>query len=548
MKLSFWILLSGLILLNISWTKQKKNHYDIVIYGGTSAGVMAAVQAVRMDKDVIIVCPEKHPGGMTSNGLGWTDSGKKQVIGGLGREFYHRIWKYYNHEKAWKFQKKEVYGNRGQGGLAIDNESQTMWTFEPHVAELVFKDLIDEYNIPVRCNQWLDRKDGVKMKDNRIQSVTMLNGNTYYGKIFIDATYEGDLMAAAGVSYTTGRESNSQYYETLNGVQTKNAVYHQFKQPVDPYLTPGDSSSGLLPLIHKGEPGKENEGDNRIQAYCYRMCLSDLPENMIPFQKPDNYDPMQYELLLRAFNNNALRKEQFTTSPLPNRKTDSNNSGAFSTDYIGMNYEYPEASYEQRKEIRLKHKHYQQGLMYFLANDERLPIDFRENISRWGLAKDEFTDNNNWPWQIYVRESRRMIGETVITENHLRRIDTTLRSVGMGSYNMDSHNVQRYIDKNGFVKNEGDVEVNPGAPYPIDYGALIPKEQECSNLLVPVCVSATHIAYGSVRMEPVFMILGQSAATAASFAIDESIPVQKLEYQKLKKHLIKDKQVLYLGL
>jgi hypothetical protein len=386
----------------------------------------------------------------------------------------------------------------------------------------------------------------------------MLNGRTYRGRIFIDATYEGDLMASAGISYHVGREGNEVYGETLNGVQTRNATKHQFEKPVDPYIKPGDPASGLLPRIHRGGPGEEGKGDNRVQAYNYRMCLTKVPENRIPFPKPANYDPMQYELLGRYLDK-GWRAIFVKFDPAPNAKTDTNNHGAFSTDKtdtnnhgafstdnIGMNYDYPEASYERRREILKEHEDYQKGLMWFLAYDPRTPTDVREKASQWGLAKDEFTNNGNWPHQIYVREARRMVSDFVMTEPHLRKIKPTPKPIGMGSYNMDSHNVQRYVDANGHARNEGDIQINPGGPYPISYEAIIPKSSECTNLLVPVCLSSSHIAYGSIRMEPVFMILGQSAATAASMAIDESINVQDVDYTKLRARLLADGQVLNL--
>jgi hypothetical protein len=510
--------------------------YDIVIYGCTSAGIAAAVQAKRMDKTVIVVGPDEHLGGLTAGGLGWTDSGNKAVVGGISREYYQRIKKVYDQEETWKWQKPSAYSRYREGDDA-------QWTFEPGIAEQVFEDLVKEYDVSVLRDEWLDRKTGVNKDGNRIAAITMLSGKTFKGKVFIDATYEGDLMATAGVSYTTGREANSQYGETLNGVQTRNARSHQFSRPIDPYVIPGKPESGLLPRIHAEGPGEEGSADKRLQAYCFRVCLTKNPENRVSFPKPENYDPKQYELLLRDLLAGS-RHINGKMDMLPNLKTDTNNHGSFSTDNIGMNYDYPDATYERRKEIIEEHRSYQQGYFYFLGNDPRVPEDVRRTFNQWGLAKDEFLDNGHWPHQIYVREARRMVGDFVVTENHLRRKIPTPRSVGMGSYNMDSHNVQRYVDKNGHARNEGDVQVNPGGPYPIDYGAIIPKKSECANLLVPVCVSSTHIAFGSIRMEPVFMVLGQSAATAAGIAIDQEIAVQDVDYEDLKTKLEDDKQVL----
>jgi hypothetical protein len=520
---------------------------DVVVYGGTSAGVMAAVQAKSMGKSVVLVGPDRHLGGLTSSGLGWTDTGDKAVIGGLARNFYQRIWKHYDEEHAWRWQKKSAYGNRSQGAPAIDGLQRTMWTFEPSVAEKVFEDIVREHGIPVVRNEWLDREKGVRKADSRIAAIRMLSGNTYTGKIFIDATYEGDLMAAAGVSYHVGREANSVYGEEHNGVQT-GVLHHThhfgvLKQGISPFVTPGDPLSGLLPRVSDAPPGKPGTGDDKVQAYCYRMCLTDVPENRIPFAKPPGYDPRQYELLARVYA--AGWKGTFGKfDPIPNRKTDTNNHGPFSTDNIGMNYDYPEATYERRRQILEDHETYQKGWLYFVVTDPRVPADVREKMGRWGLPKDEFRDKGGWPHQIYVREARRMVGSFVMTENELRKKKPTPDSVGMGSYTIDSHNVQRYVTPEGFVQNEGDIGVSTGGPYEIAYGSLVPKRGQADNLLVPVCVSSSHIAFGSIRMEPVFMILGQSAATAAALAIDAELTVQDVPYGRLRERLIRDGQVL----
>jgi len=512
--------------------------YDTVIYGGTAAALSAAVQARRMGKTVVIVCPETHLGGLTAGGLGWTDSGRKEAVGGISREFYQRVKKHYDKPEAWVHQKPAEYSR-------YRPDDDAMWVFEPHVAEQTFEELVAEYEIPVFRDEWLNREGGVKKNGSRIVSVKMLSGKTYRGRTFIDATYEGDLMASADVSFHVGREGNDVYGETLNGVQTRNAVSHQFEEPVDPYIKPGDSESGLLPRIHGGSPGEEGKGDTRVQAYNYRMCLTKVVENRVRFPRPANYDPMQYELLARYLDK-GWRAIFVKFDPAPNAKTDTNNHGAFSTDNIGMNYDYPEATYERRQEILKEHEDYQKGLMWFLAYDPRTPEDVRQKMSQWGLAKDEFTDNGNWPHQIYVREARRMVSDFVMSEPHLRRIKPTPKPIGMGSYNMDSHNVQRYVDANGHARNEGDIQINPGGPYPISYEAIVPKASECTNLLVPICLSSSHIAYGSIRMEPVFMILGQSAATAASMAIDSGLDVQDVDYSKLRARLLADGQVLSL--
>ena len=523
--------------------------YDVVVYGGTSAGIIAAVQAKRMGKSVVVVAPEKHLGGLSAGGLGFTDTGDKSVIGGLSREFYQRVWSHYDTAAAWKWQTRDQYGNKGQGTPAMDGEHRTMWIFEPHVAEKVFEDFVREYQIPVRRNEWLNRAAGVARQDGRITSLTTLSGRTYTGRMFIDATYEGDLLAAAGVPYHVGREAQATYGEKWSGVQI-GVLHHRhhfgvLKAPISPYVTPGDPTSGLLPRISAAPSGDFGQADTRIQAYCYRMCLTDHPGNRIPFEKPAGYDPRQYELLLRVFQ--AGWRETFQKfDPIPNRKTDTNNHGPFSTDNIGMNYDYPDASYERRRAILEEHERYQKGWLYFIANDPRVPAEVRDEMRKWGLAKDEFTDNGGWPHQIYVRESRRMLGMFVMTENELLKTRPTPDPVGMGSYTIDSHNVQRYVTPDGAVQNEGDIGVSTNGPYSIAYGALVPRRGQAGNLIVPVCVSSSHIAFGSIRMEPVFMVLGQSAATAAAMAIDGGVALQDLPYARLRERLLKDGQVLEL--
>ena len=521
--------------------------HDVVIYGCTSGAVASAIQAKKMGKSVIMVCPEKHLGGLTAGGLGWTDSGNKAVIGGLSREFYQRIWQHYNDSANWKWQKRDEYGNRGQGTEAIDQGARTMWIFEPHAAEGVYEAWVKELGIPIVRDAWLDRANGVKKSGDRITSIATLDGKSYTARVFIDATYEGDLMAAAGVDYHVGREGKATYGEEWAGVQT-GVLHHRhhfgvLKTPISPYVVPGDPNSGVLPRISTEPPGEYGAGDKKVQAYCFRMCLTQVPENRVAFPKPPNYDPKEYELLVRIFD--AGWRETFHKfDPIPNWKTDTNNHGPFSTDNIGRNWDYPEASYERRREIIQEHVNYQQGWLYFIANDPRVPEEVRTEMAKWGLSKDEFVDNNHWPHQMYVREARRMVGRYVMTENELLKKRPTPEPVGMGSYGIDSHNIQRYITPEGYVQNEGDIGVSTKGPYQISYGSLVPKNGQAANLLVPVALSSSHIAYGSIRMEPVFMILGQSAATAAVMAIDGNLAVQDVPYDKLRERLLADGQVL----
>ncbi|MCG8602428.1 MAG: FAD-dependent oxidoreductase [Verrucomicrobiales bacterium] len=552
MKTKALSILAGLAALsvgvgNTSRAEDQPEH-DIVVYGGTCAAVIAAVQAKEMGKSVVIVSPDTILGGLSSGGLGWTDTGNKAVIGGLSRDFYHRIWKQYQKPENWKFQKPEEYGGKGQGTPAIDGDQKTMWIFEPSIARAVFEEYVEEFDLTVHRDEWLDREDGVEVKDGRIVSITTLSGKRFPGKMFLDTTYEGDLIAAAGVDYHVGREANSEFGEEWNGVQT--GVYHHRhhfqvlgEDQISAYKIPGDPDSGVLPRVSAADPGVKGEGDHRVQAYCFRMCLTNHPENRIPFTEPEGYDASQYELLGRVYE--AGWRDTFGKfDPIPNHKTDTNNHGPFSTDNIGYNYDYPEASYERRREIIKEHETYQKGWLWFHLTDPRVPEDIRDEMATWGLPKDEFVENGNWSHQLYIREARRMRGDFVMTENELRKVNPTPDSVGMGSYTIDSHNVQRHIDADGNVQNEGDIGVSTRGPYEIAYGSLVPKKEQCGNLLVPVCVSSTHIAFGSIRMEPVFMILAQSAATAAVMAIDSDISVQDVPYGKLRERLLADGQIL----
>ena len=541
---------------------QSGEKYDIVIYGGTSAGIAAAIQSSRMGKSVMLIEPSQRLGGLTTGGLGATDIGNKDAIGGISREFYQNIKKYYDDPRNWKWQKREDY----KESRNVENQD-AMWTFEPSAALSVYKKMIANENIKVVYGEKLNREDGVKKNGTKIISIEMQSGKMYIGKMFIDATYEGDLMAAAGVSYRIGRESNKKYGETLNGVQanrisltlrktvSNNSIHHNFIDGVDPYIIKGDPSSGLLPFITKGGPGIDGSSDKGIQAYCFRMTLTDHPENRISFSKPVGYDEQDYELLLRNYEAAQGPIEEmylygdplipWINTPMPNRKTDTNNQKGFSTDFIGQNYEYPEASYEEREKIVERHRKYQQGLMWTLAYHPRIPEKVREIVSKWGTCKDEYErEDDGWQEQLYVREARRMSGDYTMTQYNCEGLRIADDPVGLATYGMDSHQVKRYVDANGFVQNEGNVEASILAPYPISYRSIIPKISECTNLLVPVCVSATHIAYGSIRMEPVFMVLGQSVATAASIAIDHKQKIQDVNYKELKKILVKNGQRL----
>lgn len=504
--------------------------YDICVYGSTSAGVIAAYTAKQMGKSVILISPDGHIGGLSSGGLGATDIGNKHAIGGLSREFYKKLGRVYGVSESWRFEPKE--------------------------AAKIFQDHLERGNIPVIYHQRVKKVNKRKAKIRSIDlTETFGSGKTTQrikADVFLDCTYEGDLFAAAGVSYTLGREDNSVYGETWSGYQLpeyhKRSGYHQFPDHVDPYLEPGNPASGLLYGISDDRPGKTGAGDGKVQAYNFRICLTDSAENMIPITRPADYDPAKYELLVRLFNAQPKMRDPgdyFIWSTMPNRKTDVNNRGAFSTDMIGANYNWPEGSFEERKAIFEDHVSYTKGLLYFFITDPRVPKELQNFVSRWGYPKDEYTEHGHFTPQLYIREGRRMIGEYVMTEHNCLSKEVVDDPIGMAAYTMDSHNVQRIV-VDGMVKNEGNVEVGRFPPYPISYRSILPKQKECSNLLVPVSLSASHIAFGSIRMEPVFMILGQSAAVAAVHAIEEKKSVQDIDYERLKEELLNQNQILGL--
>lgn len=540
--------------------------YDVVIYGSTPAALTAAIEAGRLGRKAVVVSPETRIGGMTTGGLGQTDIGNKAAFGGLALMFYQDVAKYYQDPANWTREKMSDYSPDGQCFNSFGGGS--MWTFEPHAALAILEDWERRYGLKIFRGEWLDRRSGgVVKKDGRIVGFRTLSGKWFRGKMFIDATYEGDLLAAAGVSYFVGRESNSVYGETINGnaPSARGARRHNFESGVSAYVREGDRASGLLPGVEPYDGNiHEGDGDCRVQAYCFRMCNTDDPDNRIPFRKPTNYREKDYELLFR--NMAAVEKAHpgwrnrtecwfgfpWINSRMPNRKTDSNNRTGFSTDFIGRNWKWPEASYEEREKILREHLDYQMGLMWTLANHPRIPARIRREYSRWGMCKDEFLDGfgDGWQRQLYVREGRRMIGEYVMTEANCRGEIKVMRPVALGAYGMDSHHVRRCETENGFVVNEGNVEdglkrdgkTNFG-PYQIEYGALIPKREDCRNLLVPVCLSASHVAYGSIRMEPVFFSLGQVAGAAAVLSAGGGLDVQDLPYAALRDRLRENGQV-----
>lgn len=519
---------------------------DVVVYGATSAGIAGAIQVARMGRSVILLDPGTHIGGLTTGGLSWTDIGNKQVIGGIAREFYQRIKKKYDDPGAWVHESAADY--RKKHHSRETDVDDAMWTFEPKVALQVYREMLAEQKIRVISRARLDLRPGkgVIRKGTNIEAIVMEDGSRYEGRFFIDATYEGDLMAKAGVRYTVGREGNAVYGEKYNGVEAAHRHQHQFPDglKISPYVIPGDRSSGLLPCINANGPGEEGSGDRLVQTYCFRLCMTNAPENRVPISKPEGYNERDHELLLRYAESGRYHEPSRKWDPIPNAKTDTNNHGAVSTDYIGANYDYPEGDYATRARIVKQHEIYTRGYLWTLQNNPRVPEAIRQWYRQWGLAKDEFTDNGNWPTQLYIREARRMIAAVVMSEHHVTGREVARDSVGMGAYGMDSHNVQRYITAEGYVRNEGNVQVGGFSPYPISYRSIVPGREDAANLAVPVCLSASHIAYGSIRMEPVFMILGQSAATAAVLAIGHGVSLQDLPYGELRARLLRDKQIL----
>ena len=516
---------------------------DVCVYGGSSGAVAAAVQAARMGKSVVLVSPDAWLGGLSSNGLGWTDIGNPDAIGGLAREFYRRLYHYYLSDSVWTIETRAAYIARSS--IDPDAARKVMFTFEPKVARQIFDDMMAEAGVTVVKARLKRTAGGVSKQGLRIREIMTHDGKTSIrAAMFIDATYEGDLMAAAGVSYTVGREANATYSETLNGIQTANSGGNQLANGIDPYVVAGQSASGLLPGVNATAGGADGAGDQRLQAYTFRMCLTDVAANRVPVPQPAGYVESDYELLFRAIANGQTTRF-FKISPMPNRKTDSNNDSGISTDFIGGNYDlaagwnYAESDYALRDQIIAAHLRYQQGFVWALQNSTRVPESVRTAWASWGLPLDEFTETGRWPAQLYVREARRMVSDFVVTQRHVNQQSGLIAtdSVGMGGYNMDSHHSQRWAAAAG-VNNEGDVQVAPAAgPYGISYRALVPRATEVENLLVPVCVSASHIAFGSIRMEPVFMILGQSAGAAAVRAMDDGVSVQNVSYPALKRDL-----------
>jgi hypothetical protein len=525
-------------------------HFDLVVYDATPAGIAAAVQAERMGLEALVLSPHEHLGGLTTSGLGATDIGNKAAIGGIAREFYSAVKQHYASEEAWTRQGREEFRGRGHR-----SEEDAAWTFEPHVAEDLIEALVAKEGVEVWRGVRLDRAGALIRSSEepaRLRGVPLVWGQgsggapIVTGEMFIDASYEGDLMAMAGVPFTVGREANADHAESLDGVQLARATKHQFELAVDPYLVPGQPESGLLPGIEAGPAEPDGSADHRVQAYCFRMCLTDDPQNRLPWEQPEGYDASEFELLLRWFDAGEQRAPWHVVK-MPNRKSDVNNNRAVSTDFLGGSHRWPEASDAERTVLYAEHRRWQEGLLWTLASNPRVPEKVREEVNRWGRAADEFSDHDGWPWRLYVREGRRMVSDLVMSEAHCLGERVAADPVGLAAYTMDSHNVRRVVVQTptgAVVRNEGDVQVGGFEPYPIGFAAIVPPRGSCTNLLVPVCLSATHIAFGSIRMEPVYFVLGQSAATIAAHALEEGVAVQDVNRSRLRERLLEDRQVL----
>ena len=539
----FWLI----ALLNSELPANKSaattHEFDVVIYGGTIGGITAAIQVAKMGKTVALIEPTKHLGGMSVEGLGGTDIDNHKefqnssAVGGLSLEFYRRIAKAYDREAIWE----NAVRNRVKDA--------SLWRFESSVAEKVLNDWVKEYAITTFLNERLaETKQAVSKKGTEIISIQMEDGTVFKGKVFIDATIEGDLLARAGISTTVGREANAQYKETLNGIRAV-TDHAQFTVKVNPYRIPDDPKSGLIPTIQDEPLGTPGKGDKRLQAFCFRVCMTKNPKNKLAFIKPDKYDRGQYEIYLRYIK--AGGKLYTPGANLPNGKTDLGAWHDLSHNLYGMNMAYPEGNYATRQRIIEQHQTFTQGLFYFLANDAevgQLDPKLQKEWASWGLAKDEFTDNNGFPRQFYVRDARRMVSDYVITEHHVKKKNPipVADPVGMAYWPTDVHSVRRIV-KEGYAYNEGFVFGGDyWQPLPVSYRSLVPKAKECTNLLTPTCPSSSHIAYGAIRLEWTFMILGQSAGVAAVMAIDNKTIVQKVSYKALKDKLLAEGQVLQL--
>jgi hypothetical protein len=491
---------------------QEKN-YDLVVYGGTASGVMAAYAAGKEGMKAALLVQGKHVGGLTASGLGWVDVDMTQAIGGYTLDFFKRVSKSYR-------------------------TPQPLFKLTPSVAEKIFLQMAKEAGVAIFYDARLIEKKGVVLNGKKIEKLLLENKMQFKAPVFIDATYEGDLMAWANVPYTVGRESRSQYGESEAGRGTRGY------QPVQ--LSAGRVAeikelAKQFPLdYHFGEAIPEGAGDDKIQAYTFRLTLTTKAGNKVPFRKPAKYNPRRYATLLNDIITRQITRfdKVCTVNLLPDEKTDINH-----LDLDNASHNYPDGSYAQRNYLWQYHKDYEEGLLYFVANDPQVPEALRKDAQRYGFAKDEFTDNNNWPYLLYAREGRRMTGAYVMKQQdsweHVKKEDV----IGMGSYFLDSHDVQKTItaDHHQFV--EGGFRHIPYKPYQVPYRSLTPMQRDCENLYVTICLSASHVIYGSLRMEPIFMVIGHAAGTAATMAVKNKVAVQQVNIKTLQQKLLQQGQV-----
>ena len=533
-------LLLVVLILYSKITFAQQRSFDVCVYGSTPSGIAASIQAARMGKRVVLLSTSSHVGGMMTAGLTATDINNYQYVGGIAKEIFERLYIYYLNPKVWKYQTRSSFftlnGNHSFGGK--NDQSKMQWVYEPNVLENILKKMLKEANVKVAFNQIIKLKNGVSKNNNHINFVLTNNDHVYSAKVYIDASYEGDLMARTGVSYNLGRESNKQFNETLNGRRPNEGTDNELKF-VSPYiLTNGHLS--LLPYIEAYSSAPFGSADKKVQAYGFRLTLTDVVANSRPIAKPTNYNSLWFEFLGRMFNVHPNLKlgKILSITPMPNRKVDVNG-----LDFVGANYNYVEDSEQARLQLNILHKDYALGMLWFLQNDIRVPQSIRKEIKKWRLTRDEYQDSENFPQQLYIREGRRMQGEFIMREQNCDGSIPLKESIGVGTYKFDCHTVSRELSKNGDLISEGRF-YEPDKPYTISYKVLLPRIQQCDNLLVSSCISATHVAYSTIRMEPVYLLLGQAAGTLAVIAINQKTAIQYVSYSSIKQQLIKDKQIL----
>ena len=522
------LLLFATFVLAISHPTQATNQADVIVYGSTPSGFCAAIAAAREGASVILLEPTYHVGSVNTGGLSHSDSNQtvRSTVMGLFDEWHTRI--------------EKDYTSRGvKLPYKVSVKNQAVWTYEPHVAARVTRQMLDEAKVEVLTKRFLQSATKV---GTRITSLITSNGK-FTAKVFIDATYEGDLMAAADVNWTIGREDRAEYGESLAGKR-----YPKPRMKIDGF----DADGKILSLITATDAGPEEEGDSNVMVYSFRLCLTEDPKNRAPFPKPSNYDPARFEIMRRfAKSGGRLGWDLY---PLPGGKFDGNNSigGQFSLGLVGACNGWSESDEAGRAAIWETHKQYTLEFYHFLTTDPAVPQGTRRKYAKLGLCKDEFPDYGHFSPALYVREGRRMRGMYVVSQKDILEEPEKEDPIVISSFPIDSHDCQRVALKDGGVINEGTIfpvrmqGKGHGYPYQIPYRAILPKPDECTNLLVPVALSCTHVGISSIRVEPTWMILGQSAGIAAALSADKDTSVQDLPYPQLRDRLLAQGQVLDL--